>query len=211
MEISVPHYIPPPPNYRRTVGFGVVVLLHVVVIYMVQSGLGKMMVDKLRGPMEAQLVEEIKAEKEEPPPPPPKFQAPPPVYVAMPEIAITETAPTNTITTTDRKPEAAPPPVAKDVVIGPRTNPRRPNSGADEIYPTMSRRLGEEGSVILLLTVDETGKVTKADIKETSGFERLDDAASKEAVRSWRFLPGTVNGKATAMQMPLKVTFKIPK
>src|SRR4051812_27570195 len=33
MELSVPRYIPPPPNYRRIAGFGAVVLLHVVVIY----------------------------------------------------------------------------------------------------------------------------------------------------------------------------------
>src|SRR4051812_15613547 len=98
MEISVPHYVPPPPNYRRTIGFGIVVVLHVIVIYMVQSGLGKMMVDRLKGPLEPRIIKEIKPDKEDPPPPPPKFQPPPPMTVAMPEIAITETAPTAAIT-----------------------------------------------------------------------------------------------------------------
>ena len=41
----------------------------------------------------------------------------------------------------------------------------------------MSRRLGEEGQVILLLTVDQRGRVVAAKVEKTSGFERLDKAA----------------------------------
>ena len=103
--------------------------------------------------MSASLIEEAKQEAEEPPPPPPKLQAPPPVFVAMPDVAITE-APSadNAIKdTTNVKTVAPPPPPKADVIVGPRSNPRRPNTGADDIYPAMSRRLGEEGSVILLL------------------------------------------------------------
>ena len=73
----------------------------------------------------------------------------------------------------------------------------------------MSKRLGEEGTVVLLLTVSGEGRVTEAKIDQSSGFERLDEAASKEAVRSWRFLPGTRNGKPETMQFRLKVTFSL--
>ena len=210
----VPHYIPPPTNYRRIIGFGLVVLLHVVVIYAFASGLAQMAIDRLKGPMETRLIEEAKQEAEEPPPPPPKFQAPPPVFVPMPDVAITEpVAETTTITnTTNQRPVAPPPPVVKqDVIVPPRTNPRRPNTGAEDIYPAMSRRLGEEGTTVLLLTVTEDGKVSEAKVQTSSGFERLDEAAQKEAVRSWRFLPGTVNGKPATMQMPIRVTFKMQK
>ncbi len=209
MELSVPHYVPPAPNYRRAVGFGAVVLVHVLVIYALQSGLARMLVDKIKGPMETRLIEEVVVEKEEPPPPPPKFQPPPPVYVAMPEFAITQESTTSAITASKEPPKVAPPPPVARVVIPPRTNPRRPNTGAEDIYPAMSKRLGEEGTVILLLTVSEEGRVTDAKVQTTSGFDRLDEAAAKEAVRAWRFLPGTIDGKVAAMQMPLKVTFKI--
>jgi len=214
MELSVPRYIPPPPNYRRIVGFGLVVLLHVVVIYAFASGLAQMAIDRLKGPMETRLIEEAKQEIDEPPPPPPKFQAPPPVFVPMPDVAITEPVTDNSsaiANTTNQKPVAPPPPVAKDVIVPPRQNPRRPNTGAEEIYPAMSRRLGEEGTTVLLLTVNEEGRVTEAKVQTSSGFDRLDEAASKEAVRTWRFLPGTINGKPAVMQMPLRVTFKIGK
>ena len=208
MELTVPHYMPPPPNYRRMIGFGAVVLAHVFVIYALASGLAMMLVDKIKGPMETRLIEEIVVDMEEPPPPPPKFQPPPPVYVSMPEFAITQAA-TSAITATKEPPKVAPPPPVRKVIIPPRTNPRRPNTGAEEIYPTMSRRLGEEGTVVLLLTVDEQGRVTEATVQSSSGFERLDNAAAKEAVRRWRFLPGTIDGKVSAMQMPIRVIFKI--
>ena len=73
----------------------------------------------------------------------------------------------------------------------------------------MSRRLGEEGQVILLLTVDQRGRVVAAKVEKTSGFERLDTAALVEATRRWRLIPGTINGKPTRMQYKFAVTFRI--
>ena len=201
----------PETNYRRLGLFVFVLVLHGLLFWALQSGLAKTLVRKITGPMETKIIEEVKVEEEAPPPPPPKFQAPPPVFVDMPNVAITEAPTTNAVTATNAPARAAPPPPKADVVIAPRQNPRRPNVGADEMYPAMSKRLGEEGTVVLLLTVDEDGKVSDGSIQSSSGFERLDEAALKEAKRSWRFLPGTVNGKPASMQMPMKVTFKIPK
>jgi protein TonB len=204
-------YVVPATNYRRLIGFIIVVVLHVALFYALQSGLAKTLIDKFQGPLETRLIEEIQPDEEEPPPPPPKFQAPPPVFVDMPDVAITETSNTTAIqNVTNVKPKAAPPPPpAQKIIVPPRSNPRRPNVGPEEIYPAMSKRLGEEGSVVLLLTVDISGKVTEAKVATSSGFERLDEAAAKEAVRSWRFLPGTIDGKPAAMQTQIKVTFKI--
>src|SRR5438309_1741339 len=98
MELSVVPRRLPPNNNRRVIGFGIVVFVHVFVVYALASGLAKMVVEKIKGPMETRLIEEIKPETEEPPPPPPKFQAPPPVYVSMPEFAIQETASNSAIT-----------------------------------------------------------------------------------------------------------------
>ena len=120
-------------------------------------------------------------------------------------------APSSTITATNAPPKAAPPPPKADVIIPPKVNPRNPISQPE--YPTMSRRLGEEGVVVLLLTVDEDGRVTAATLDTSSGFERLDEAAVKEAMRPrlWRFIAGTVNGKAAGMQFKFAVRFKIDK
>ena len=198
-----------PASNKRAVGFVVVVLVHALMFWALTSGLAKTMVDAMLEPLETRVIEEAQEIPEAPPPPPPKFDAPPPVVMDMPDVVITqEAAPVAAITTT-KKVAPPPPPPAADVLLPPRSNPRRPNAGAEEIYPAMSKRLGEEGTVVLLLTVSGEGRVTEAKIDQSSGFERLDEAASKEAVRSWRFLPGTRNGKPETMQFRLKVTFSL--
>lgn len=200
-----------PASNKRAIGFVVVVLVHALMFYALTSGLAKTMVDAMLEPLETRVIEEAQEIPEAPPPPPPKFDAPPPVVMDMPDVVIMqEAAPVAAITTTKKVAAAPPPPPpAADVLIAPRSNPRRPNAGAEEIYPAMSKRLGEEGTVVLLLTVSDEGRVTEAKIDQSSGFERLDEAASKEAVRSWRFLPGTRNGKPETMQFRLKVTFSL--
>jgi TonB family protein len=60
-------------------------------------------------------------------------------------------------------------------------------------YPRTSKRRGEQGTVILRFLINENGKAEKAEIKETSGYERLDDAA-KAGLFSCRFVPASENG-----------------
>lgn len=96
-----------------------------------------------------------------------------------------------------------------DITIPPRANPRQPNPGADEIYPAESKSAREEGTVLLLLTVDETGDVVDAKIEKGSGHERLDAASRAAAVDLWRFLPGTRNGKPETAQMSIRITFAL--
>lgn len=179
-------------------------------IWALTSGLAKTMVDAVLEPIETRVIEEAQQIPEAPPPPPPKFDTPPPIVMDMPDVVITQAAPAQAaITTTKKVAPPPPPPPPADVIVPPRTNPRRPNAGAEEIYPAMSKRLGEEGTVVLLLSVNADGRVTEAKVDQTSGFDRLDEAASREAVRSWRFLPGTRNGKPEAMQLRIKVTFSL--
>jgi protein TonB len=70
------------------------------------------------------------------------------------------------------------------------------------VYPALSRRLGEEGTVVLRVELDETGAVAQARIQTSSGFRRLDEAALA-AVKTWRCQPAQRNGqpvRATALQ-----------
>ena len=211
MDISIVRSQPKPPNRRRLVVLGTCFVVYALIIWLVQSGLGKMMVERIKGPLETRLIEEAQIEHEAPPPPPPTFKGPPPVVIDMPAVNIITEAPVQAAITETAKPkEAAPPPVVKDVIIPPKQDKRFPISASEEFYPSMSKRLGEEGAVTLLLTLNEQGRVTEASIKEGSGFDRLDNAAVNEA-KKWRFQPGTVNGKAAAMQYPFRVVFKMQK
>jgi len=69
-------------------------------------------------------------------------------------------------------------------------------------YPSLSRRLGEVGRVLLRAELSETGEVTSVRVLRSSGFNRLDNAALT-AVRRWHCTPPTRNGqavRATAVQ-----------
>jgi len=60
-------------------------------------------------------------------------------------------------------------------------------------YPRTSKRRGEQGTVILRFLINEEGKAEKAEIKQTSGYKRLDNAA-KAGLSSCKFIPASVNG-----------------
>jgi len=62
-------------------------------------------------------------------------------------------------------------------------------------YPSLSRRLGETGKVVLRVELDETGRVSAARVVTSSGFDRL-DAAALAAVRTWRCRPAQRDGQA---------------
>ena len=62
-------------------------------------------------------------------------------------------------------------------------------------YPALSRRLGETGTAVLRVELDERGQVSVAQVATGSGFSRLDEAALA-AVKSWRCTPAQRNGQA---------------
>ena len=64
-------------------------------------------------------------------------------------------------------------------------------------YPAMSRRLGEEGTVLLKILVTTEGKVGQVDLLKSSGYPLLDEAAM-QGVRQWQFRPATRNGQPVA-------------
>ena len=75
------------------------------------------------------------------------------------------------------------------------------------IYPSLSRRMGEEGKVILRVLVSAQGISLQVDIKQSSGYPRLDEAG-RAAVEKWHFVParqGSDTVEATVL-VPLHFT-----
>lgn len=62
-------------------------------------------------------------------------------------------------------------------------------------YPMASKRLNEQGEVVLRVELAETGQITDARVKTSSGYGRLDAAALK-AIKTWHCKPALRNGVA---------------
>jgi len=73
-------------------------------------------------------------------------------------------------------------------------------------YPDLARRRGWEGTVMLQVEVADDGTVGSIDIHTGSSYSLLDNAAL-EAVRKWRFKPGSKDGQPFAMTVLVPVHF----
>jgi protein TonB len=152
-----------------------------------------------------------KPKPETPPKPKPPVKAPPS------EKAIS--APPEEVPDAADPPPTAPSPSSSDVatekasdtlgapVVPPRVDARRMDNPAPA-YPRQSRRLREEGTVVLELLILEDGTVSKARIETSSGHSRLDETALA-AVKRWRYVPATRGGKPIAYTYLQPVVFSL--
>ena len=75
-------------------------------------------------------------------------------------------------------------------------------------YPPQSRRLGEEGKVILRVFVTADGNAQEVEVKTSSGSSRLDESARK-TVRQWKFVPAKRGGVAVESWVLVPIVFKL--
>lgn len=73
-------------------------------------------------------------------------------------------------------------------------------------YPRQSRRLNEQGQVVIRVFVGADGSPQQGEIKTSSGFDRLDQEALRTVMR-WRFVPGQRLGTPEAMWFSVPVNF----
>jgi protein TonB len=127
---------------------------------------------------------------------PPVSAEPSPVPVTPPE-AVTPQVPAPAVVAVAPAQPAAVATASNDSVQQPVSdaaylrNPTPP-------YPAMSKRLGERGRVLVRVYVGADGLPQKSELKQSSGFERLDRVALN-TVMNWRFVPGQRSGMAQAM------------
>jgi len=75
-------------------------------------------------------------------------------------------------------------------------------------YPSLSRRAGEQGLVLLRVFVDTAGHAQTVEMKHSSGYERLDVTAI-EAVRQWRFEPAKRGTESIPAWVLVPISFKL--
>ncbi len=101
-------------------------------------------------------------------------------------------------------PAATAQPVKTDVFI----NPSYLAAETEKWYPRLARQYGDEGRVVLKVTVSPTGRIEKVKLKEESGNPLLDEAAVSN-VRSLIFQPATSNGVPVSTTIDLPIEFKL--
>ncbi|MDR1190548.1 MAG: energy transducer TonB [Verrucomicrobiales bacterium] len=78
------------------------------------------------------------------------------------------------------------------------------------VYPTTARERGQEGRVVLSVTVSAAGVVGDARVKKSSGHALLDEAALA-AVKKWQFKPATRRGRPIEETIEQSVVFSLKK
>jgi len=158
---------------------------------------------------------------------PPKAQQPPPVAprqpepvdyglpqvpeppVPIPDFRDSRTAPVDSRATAEPGTGAGPGEPGPDV-RGPslRTRDSRLAALINACYPSASRRLAEEGRVVINVRVDASGRAAAWNIVERSGFARL-DAAADCVVRRLEFNAGRRDGAAVEASALLPIVFRL--
>lgn len=204
-----------------------VLLLHVGVLWALQTGLLRRVVEII---VPAQVLVEMvtpKEDKPEPQPPPPKpvktkltpVTPPTPLAVTTPapqpsEITLAPVDPSPPVNAVEKTSSNATATATTSTVAAPPAPPKLelPSSDADYLnnpkppYPPLSKRMGEQGKVVIRTLIGADGVATEASIQKSSGFDRLDQAALATA-RKWRYVPGKRAGVAEAMWFNVPFTF----
>lgn len=75
-------------------------------------------------------------------------------------------------------------------------------------YPALSRRLGEQGRVILRVLVNPAGRADEVQVRESSGYPRLDEAA-RQTVRGWKFVPARRGSQSASSWVLVPISFRL--
>jgi len=210
---------------RRLLIVAAVIGLHIAGLWALQSGLLRRAVE-LVVPVQviADLIE-LPQPKVEPAPPPPAPQPAPkpqpvvrqtprpqptPLPVAVADPAPSDHAPIVPAPVPPAAAESSPAPARPAEPAVPAV--QLPSSTADYLnnpapaYPPLSRRLGEQGRVVVRVLIGTDGTASQAEIRSSSGFERLDQAAL-QTVLKWRYVPGKRAGVPEAMWFNVPINF----
>lgn len=152
-----------------------------------------------------------------PPPTPAKPVPAPAIFAPTPLIPIPAPAPAPVVARSEPVVEN-PAPAAPDPGPQPAPAPPRPVSAGDlsasmihappPRYPRESRRVREQGTVLLGVLLGADGNVVDITIARSSGHRRLDEAALS-AVRKWRWRPTIRQGVAVQVRGSVEIPFML--
>jgi protein TonB len=239
---ALPRFGALPAFSRNTSIVLTVVAFHVAVLWAVQSGLLKRVVEVV-------VPAEILVEFVTPASPPPAPRATPQPKTPTKTVTTKQTTPPVPAPTPTVAPQPAPTPLAiapsantpapsaatpaataatqsnatgsSNAPAAPPAPPappkiELPSSDADYLnntkpaYPAISKRLGEQGRVVVRVFIDADGQPSQASVKQSSGFDRLDQASVETALK-WRYAPGKRAGVAQGMWFDVPLNWQLTR
>lgn len=199
--------------------------LHLVLFYGIYSGMASRIIEV--AVPKAVYVEFVAPSEPAPPvdtPLPKTVQVAPPPLVVPPVVPVVIQTPVpNAITVAPPQPVALEKPAAPALAAvtapaaAPAAQPPGPRTltssveyleAPQPVYPNMSKRLGEQGKVVLRVLVDEKGKANQVVVQTSSGFARLDEAGRQAALRA-HFKPYVEDGRAVAVYVIVPLNFSL--
>ncbi|NVI84188.1 MULTISPECIES: energy transducer TonB [Janthinobacterium] len=202
-----------------------IVVLHIAGFYAIQSGLLSRVVTAAMPTITTISIIAPPAPPKPPAPSVPKtveLSAPVPraVIPPLPLIAVAPSEPTITPPQPTRA-EAAPAvaTAAPTAPSAPSPTPPAPSTprtvssveyikAPQLIYPNLSRRLGESGTVVLRILINEKGLPEQILIQKSTGYNNLDEAGRQAAQRAL-FKPMIENGKPVPVYVLVPLTFQL--
>jgi len=144
----------------------------------------------------------------EPPKPRPMRQPTPQRIEPPPAIVAPADSPSPMVIAAPPPPEpvaaAEPPPAAVTAPVFDAAYLQNPAPA----YPVLSRRLKEQGRVVLRVRVNAGGAADEVQVRSSSGFARLDESA-RETVTRWKFVAARRGREAVAEWVLIPISFKL--
>ncbi|NRR31031.1 TonB family protein [Oxalobacteraceae bacterium] len=206
---------------RKAAPLAAIVLVHAVFFYALQSGMmSKAVHAVLPQVVNVTFVAPPAPEKPSTPPKTVQIAQRTPTFVPpLPVVAVQQTEPTITLPQAQAKPAeasavavAAPAPLAPapaPVVSAPKTISGVEYVRAPQpVYPSISRRMGETGVVMLRVLIGERGQPEQVLVHKSSGSSNLDEAGRQAALRAL-YKPYLEDGKAVSVYVLVPINFQL--
>lgn len=207
-----PHHIS---STRLRATVAVVLAVHISLLWVAQSELAELPASDESGQV---VMADVVSDIPKPSPVSPSKPLPQSTPTPTPSKAVSK-ADTLAVNQSSQSQESAPA-AAAAAAASPSTSTGKagspslvePSADADYLknpppgYPRISRRMGEQGTVVVRVFINTQGLPEKPEVRTSSGFVRLDQAAL-DAVQRWRFVPGRRNGTPEPMWFNIPVRF----
>lgn len=206
---------------RKLAPFAAIVVGHAVLFYFVSSGMLRTVTHAIL-PQVVNVTFVAAPEPLKAPPPPktvPLVQPKQSFVPPLPQVNIVQTEPTITLPPPQPRPSEPAPAVAAPVAQAAPPAPPQPSapktvSGVEyvrmpqPVYPSISRRMGETGVVMLRVLIGEKGTAEQVTVQKSSGSSNLDEAGRQAVLRAL-FKPHVEDGKAIPVYALVPINFQL--